>query len=300
MPSISVVIPNFNYGRFIQDTVASVLRQTLVPTEIVIVDNGSTDNSREKIEGISDSRVKKVFQENRGQSGARNSALKLVTGDLVAFLDADDIWLPEKLALQVPLFSDPDVGLVYCGLRIVDPQLVALGVPDVLPKHRGAILERFALEVGAPVCGGESTAIMRRSLLEQSGEFDLQLSIGGGWDMWRRIASRSKVDFVPQSLVLYRQHGANLSRNLTTYAHDTDLKLKNMFSDPASRSVWPLKKKSYGIHLMAMAGAFVNNGQMGLAIFWGARAFLMSPTSIFRALAWPIRRIQRKFLGAKI
>ncbi len=292
--SVSVIIPNYNYGRFVTEAITSALQQTYAPLEVIVVDNGSTDDSRQVLEKISDARVVKLFQENKGQSGARNAALKVARGDLVAFLDADDVWLPGKLAKQVALLANHAVGLVYCGLRKVDAKLEPLDEPFIMPRHRGKALDRFALEAAAVVCGGESTALLRASILKKAGEFDPRLSIGTGWDMWRRMASRAEIDFSPEPLVLYRQHGTNLHRRLDIYAHDTELKLAKMFADPASEKAWRWKRRAYGVHRMSLAGAFIQNRHPLLAMYWGTRAVLADPLAILRVFGWPLRFLRRR------
>jgi len=294
--SVSVIIPNHNYGRYVGAAIESALAQTYPPLEVIVVDNGSTDDSRAVLEKFDHPKLRVVFQENKGQSGARNVALALARGDLIGFLDADDVWLPEKLSKQVALFSDPEVVLVYCGLKKVDARLQPLPEPLVMPKHRGHSLDKFALEAGAVVCGGESTALLRSDIVRASGLFDSALSIGAGWDFWRRMASRGKIDFCGEVLGLYRQHGSNLSRRLDTYASDTELKLEKMFEDPASQAVWKWKRKSLGVHRMALAGAYIQAYDPLRAIFWGVKAVFTDPTSFSRVFGWPLRFFRRRLM----
>jgi glycosyltransferase involved in cell wall biosynthesis len=290
---VSVVIPNYNYGRFVEQAINSVLNQTHPPHEVVVVDNGSTDDSRIRLAAIQDPRVIKIFQENKGQSMARNVGLEICTGEIVGFLDADDVWLPEKLEKQVQLFSDPAIGLVYCGIKRVNGSLEDIGVTPDLPKYRGDILDHFATETSSVVCGGESTALVRRDLFRRTGPFDPRLSIGTGWDMWRRLAAISRIDFVSEVLVLYRQHGSNLSRRLDVYTNDTELKLAKFFSDPESKRSHSLKALAMGRHRMSLAGAYWQQNEVREAIRWGAKAALSHPLALRAALAWPLRRLQR-------
>lgn len=292
--SVSVLIPNYNYGRYVGLAIECALSQSYAPLEVIVVDNGSTDDSREVLNRITDPRVVKIFQENLGQAGSRNTLLRHAKGDLIAFLDADDIWLPGKLEKQVRFFERPEVVLVYCGIQRADQALSPLPEPPAMPKHRGKVLDRFALEPAAVVCGGESTAVIRTSAARAAGEFDSGLSIGTGWDYWRRLAALGEFDFCAESLVLYRQHGSNLSRRLDIYARDTERKLQRMFSDPACQRVHHLRRRAYGIHRMALAGAFIQNYQPWWAVYWGLRAMLADPGSLVRAAGWPARYLRRK------
>lgn len=276
-PLISVIIPCYNYANYVGKAVASVETQSYKNVEIVVVNNGSTDNSLEVLRAMGN-RIRLVDQENKGQSGARNSALQEVRGEFVAFLDADDTWHPSKLEKQMRLFQDPEVGLVYTGLTRVDPAGNILSVQ--MPIHRGRILEKFALSPGAAVVGGESTALIRTKALKEAGVFDTRLSIGSGWDMWRRIASQWKIEFVNEALAFYLQHGNNMSRSLDGYERDTLIKLENFFSDPRSSSVFHLKNRAYSAHLFSLAGAYFQNGDLGKAstLLW--RSIAAYPPSL--------------------
>src|SRR5688500_8177111 len=118
--SVSVVIPTYNYGRFIAHAIRSVLAQTRPADEIIIVDDGSTDDTTDAVKQFGEN-VKYVRQENAGVCAARNRGVRESTGDLIAFLDADDTWEPENLEKQLDRFSrDGRIGLVHCGMREFD------------------------------------------------------------------------------------------------------------------------------------------------------------------------------------
>ena len=117
-PRVSVIIPCYNHGRFVTDAVESVLRQTLADLEVIIIDDGSTDDSAAVIGGVRNDRVRVLRTENRGVSAARNAGLDLAQGEFIAFLDADDAWEPAKLERQVALMdAEPEVALVFTDLR---------------------------------------------------------------------------------------------------------------------------------------------------------------------------------------
>lgn len=295
-PLVSVVIPNYNYARYVGEAIESVEKQTYKPVEIIVVDNGSTDNSLEVLKKIGD-RIRLVAQENMGQAGSRNSGIKAARGEFVAFLDADDTWHPEKLEKQMEKFSDPAVGLVYTGITRVDLQGEVLSTS--LPQQEGAVLEKFAVSPAAVVLGGESTAVVRKSVLDQAGPFDPRLSISTGWDMWRRIASRAKIAAVKEPLVYYRQHGSNASLRIDIFEHDTLLKLEKFFTDPASEKVMHLKRRAYGAHLIALSAACFRQGAWRGALRWGFVSLLSHPSYVvLRVIGFPCRRLQARFKEA--
>jgi glycosyltransferase involved in cell wall biosynthesis len=250
---VSVVIPNHNYGRFVVDAVRSVLAQTDVDgrVEVVVVDNGSTDDSLERLATIGDPRVRIVSQTNRGQAGARNRGILESTAPLLAFLDADDLWEPGKLAPQLALLERPEIGLVYCGLRLVDVDDRPTGEVST-PRHRGRVLDAFARNPAeAIVLGGESTAVVRRTVLAETNLYEPSLSIAAGWDLWRRVAARTEVDFVDAPLVRYRQHGTNAHRDLVRYGTDLRLAVRRQYDDPTSTGLTRSRRSAMlGVELM--------------------------------------------------
>jgi glycosyltransferase involved in cell wall biosynthesis len=206
---VSVIIPNYNYGAYVGVAIQSVLDQTYRNIEIVVVNNGSSDNSLEVLSKFSD-KIVLVDQINLGQAGARNSGIRKSTGDLIAFLDADDAWKPTKLERQISILNDR-TQLVYCGLESFDS-----GSGNVLskssPKYRGSCVSNFLGNPSAAVVlGGESTALITRELLVKVGPFDSELNYSSGWDFFRRCSLETSFDFVPDSLTRYRIHGKNMS-----------------------------------------------------------------------------------------
>lgn len=246
---VSVIIPNRNYAAYVGVAIESALAQTYTPLEVIVVDNGSTDNSLEVLQRYGD-RCRVFTQEDRGQSGARNRGVAESRGTFVAFLDADDAWRPDKLELQMALMTGR-VVLVYCSLEKADAKLQPTG--EIVPaSFRGDVLEAFALWPGrAIVVGGESTVIIRRDALTTCGLFDEDLSISAGWDLWRRIATRYEIDYCADPLVLYRQHDRSLHRQMAAYETDVRAAAKKMFDDPAAARIWPWRERFYsGLDVM--------------------------------------------------
>ncbi|HEY2324319.1 MAG TPA: glycosyltransferase family A protein, partial [Thermoanaerobaculia bacterium] len=135
MKSVSVVIPSYNYARYLGEAIDSALAQTLPPLEVIVVDDGSTDETSEVLATYAD-RIRVLRQKNSGVAVARNSGIAAAHGEYVAFLDADDIWLPRKLELQMARF-DESIGLVHCG--------VEFGSNIQLPRVEGDVADALLL-----------------------------------------------------------------------------------------------------------------------------------------------------------
>ncbi len=212
---ISVIIPTYNRANYICEAIDSVLAQTYKNVEIIVVDDGSTDNTRDIISQRYNSKVTYILQNNAGPSSARNNGIKHSRGDLIAFLDSDDIWLPEKLEKQVELINQSqDIGLVSCGLYQIDPNGNIIGNPLIRRnyKNKSSFLKELMIH---NIIGGGSSSLIRRECFERVGFFDEEIWIGEDWNLWLRIAKNYEVKFVEEPLIKYRVHGNNLHRDMT-------------------------------------------------------------------------------------
>jgi glycosyltransferase involved in cell wall biosynthesis len=210
-PAISVVVASRNYGRYLAGAVRSVLDQTFSDFEVVIIDDGSTDDTPEvALRFLADPRVRYLRTDGLGQSRAKNLGVLQARGPLVAFLDGDDEWLPTKLERQLPLFADPEVGVVYSGRTLIDP--TGRDLPTRPASFaRGYIFD--TLLVQNPVCF--SSVVVRKAVFEAVGLFDPTLPLAIDYDLWLRVARHFAFDFVDEPLVRYRTGHANLSSRIT-------------------------------------------------------------------------------------
>ena len=227
--TVSVIIPNYNYARFLSEAIESVLAQSYKSIEIIVVNNGSTDNSL-KILTTFENRIRIIDQPNLGQSGARNSGLSEATGEYIAFLDADDYWHPDKIEKQVKLLSNT-TRLVYSGIvRFENSDRKKMY--QELPIFRGDCSEYFLTKPAVSiVLSGESTAIFSRTLIDEVGNFDGDLNSAAGWDFFRRCSKFSSFDFVPEPLTYYRAHASNLSNSNLNNISDIRKAYKKLFID---------------------------------------------------------------------
>jgi glycosyltransferase involved in cell wall biosynthesis len=212
-PEVSIVLPTFNRLHYLRPAVDSIFAQTFTDWELIVADDGSEGETAAYLAALTDSpKVTVLRLAHTGNPGAvRNAACREARGEFIAFLDSDDIWLPEKLALQVEsLRSHPQRGWSHTAFAVVDEsgELLTGSSARWWPSVQGWILERWIkLEFSiAP-----SSVIVRRQLLKQIGGFDPQLRMCEDYDLFMRIAALSEIDGVRETLVLKRRHTENFT-----------------------------------------------------------------------------------------
>ncbi len=208
-PRVSVVMAAYNYGQYIAQAIQSVVEQTYVDWELIVVDDGSTDDTREVVARfLGDSRIHYHWQENRGQPQTKNTGINLSRGSLIAFLDADDAWLPTKLEKQAALFDDDSrLGVAYTGRSFMDPVGTVTGREDRV-MVRGDVLHEALLRTIPPF----SSSMVRREVFDKVGLFDETIPLAIDYELWLRVALEYRFDYVDEPLLLYRTGHANLSR----------------------------------------------------------------------------------------
>lgn len=204
-----MVLPTYNRAHLIGDALDSIAAQSYRPIEVLVVDDGSTDDTKETVGLWTGDNSKKVavryqYQDNCGGNVARNNGISAARGEFVAFLDSDDVWLPDKLQRQMDLIcSHPRYGAIYCGLKETD---IETGAILNIPKRRfarGDLLRQLLVrDVTAPT----STFLVRRSVFDRVGLFDTDLKARQDWDMWIRIGQAVEIGAVEDVLVELRHH----------------------------------------------------------------------------------------------
>jgi glycosyltransferase involved in cell wall biosynthesis len=221
-PLVSVVIPAYNCAAFIGESLESVYRQTYRNWEVVVIDDGSTDETRAALDPHIE-RIRYFYQANRGTAAARNTGVSQARGELIAFLDNDDIWLPEKLARQVQIMQRS----LECGLAFTDGKrfsaygihsepLISSRLDGWIAAHRtedelvakGDIFRNlfFSNEISSA-----SSVIVRRLCLERAGGFDETIAIADDYDLWLRIARAHSVALIQRCLYMWRWHDGSQS-----------------------------------------------------------------------------------------
>ena len=271
-PIVSVVIPVFNGARFIGSAIESVLAQTYDAIECVVVDDGSTDDSAGLAASFPNVRV--VRQDNAGVAAARNNGVEASSGDAIAFLDADDAWMPEKIERQVDLLGD-GVGLVYTGLFVTDQALRRVSVVRP-PAPRVALRNTLLLE--PPVISVAQTSLIPRSVWAEVGGFDTGLTTSADTDLACRIAAHWKVAAVDDPLVLYRQHEGQMHLNADAMEHDMLVVFEKSFSDAAlPPDIAREKRRAMGNLYATLAAAAVHDRELVKALRLTLRALRWHP-----------------------
>jgi glycosyltransferase involved in cell wall biosynthesis len=201
-----------NYARFLPAAVESVRAQTFADWELLVVDDGSADHTPDAVRPfLGDPRVRYFRSDRLGQSRAKNLGIGLARGEFVAFLDADDAWLPIKLEKQLALFREqPDVGVVFCRRSLIDEAGKSLPPKPQPAPPRGRVLSQMFVQNF--VCF--SSVVVRRAVFDHVGRFDPQWDLAIDYDLWLRVAKHHGFDYIDEPLVLYRTGHGNLSKKL--------------------------------------------------------------------------------------
>lgn len=215
---IDVVVPVFNGDQYLADTLRSIQNQTLAASRIIIADDGSSDKTADVAASFmqSDPRITYLKLPHKGVSAARNSGIKASKAPFIAFIDADDIWLPTKLEYQAAIFeaAASDTGFVHSSYFCIDAEGEVVGNAHVFPpKQRGDIFVPLLTD-SYVLSGSASSVLVRRDVLDSAGHFDERLFYGEDWDLWIRLAKISKVDFTPEAVVGIRVHDKSAQRRV--------------------------------------------------------------------------------------
>lgn len=209
---LSVIIPTYNRANTIVRAIQSVLDQCIGDTEIIVVDDASTDDTERRVRSLDDERIRYIRHEtNRGAPAARNTGIRAATSDLIAFQDSDDEWLPAKLAKQMALFQagGKDVDVVYCGFWRQSLNARTY-IPEPQVKQRdGNILQQL---LGGNFVSTQ-TLMLRRQCFEKSGLFDEDMPRFQDWELAIRLARHFAFHLVDEPLVIAYETAGNISSN---------------------------------------------------------------------------------------
>jgi glycosyltransferase involved in cell wall biosynthesis len=280
-PLVSVIVPSYNAARYIDGAVACVLAQTYPHLELIVVDDGSTDDTAQLVRSVTDPRVRLVQQANRGLAGARNAGIRAARGSLLAFLDADDRWRADKLSRHVQhLTACAEVGVSYSASALIDDDEQPLGLTQ-RPKTRNVSARDVFLR--NPV-GNGSAPVIRRRLFDEIGfanplmpdevwYFDESLRQSEDIECWMRIALSTTWRFegLPEPLTLYRINGSGLSahldRQLATWEGMVERAAR---LDAAFVAHHVAAARGYQLRYLARRAVQLQDGRRALGLLWRA------------------------------
>jgi glycosyltransferase involved in cell wall biosynthesis len=290
LPLVSVVIPSYNHARFVTQAVDSGLAQTYPNVEVIVVDDGSKDGTRQSLKPYL-GRIRYIYQENQGLAAARNTGIQAAQGAYVALLDADDLWHPQKLQRQLAyLAAHPNVALLAAAETTTLPNSWPV-IPDTspfgacpVPVEQLAMCSRF----------GPSGVVVARECFGRVGFFDTTLRSVEDRDMWLRIANHYPVHMLTEVLWYYRLHGNNMS-GVARVMEDYELKVirRWLSSAEGSRAEKLFAQRILARASYAAAVRYANAGQTWMALKRMAQSFTRWPLPLYRSdMVGPAERLQ--------
>lgn len=276
MKKVSVVVPVYGVERFISDTINSVLNQTYQHYELILVDDGGHDRSIEICKSFQDSRIQIIHQDNRGLAGARNTGIRHSDGDYLAFLDGDDLWMPDKLEKHIQhLEENPDIGVSYSRSLLIDEKGKTLGT-YLMPRLKDIDTPYFFRE--NPI-GNGSSAVIRREVFEsiefqddtygtvENFYFDDCFRRAEDIECWLRISIQTswKFEGIPEALTLYRINSSGLSASLEKQLDAWKQVLSKVSSyAPKVFQKWGNTGLAYGLRYLSRSAVRLKNGPMAV------------------------------------
>jgi glycosyltransferase involved in cell wall biosynthesis len=268
-PRVSVIIPTFQHRDFILRTLESVFEQTLTDYELIVVNDGSTDDTHSILAPLVEAgRITYIEQENHGQSRARNVGMSRARGEYIAFLDDDDLWPTNKLSSQVAfLDANPSVGMVGGTFRMIDE--------DGIPGRAGPFYPAITFETlfTANPFHSPGQTLIRAALLNDVGGLNATIWGADDWDLWFRIAKRSTIVMRDEVALYYRLHARNASKQtarllraccetIELHLHTLDKRTRNALRRASHRTIY----EGLGCHLVSAARNDVLRGRLLAAV----------------------------------
>ena len=242
-PKVSVVIPTYNRSKLLKKAIKSVLDQTFKDFEVLVVDNASQDDTKEMIASLKDPRIKVCGIQNHGViARSRNHGMRNAAGEYIAFLDDDDLWLPDKLEKQVSyLETHPEYHLVYTPVWTTDENDVR---KELLEIRRSPAEGDLFYELVRGNYIAQTTVLMRRGLLSEIGSFNEDPAYRSieDYEYWLRVSLKRGIGFIGEPLALYRVHSGGISKSVNESALN-QMVLKKFLGEPGIRNKKPIEER---------------------------------------------------------
>lgn len=294
MPKVSVVMPTYNRAHFIGEAIQSVLDQSFKDFEIIVIDDGSTDNTKEVVDSFQDHRIKYMYQRNCGVSAARNNGIQASNGEHIAFLDSDDLLLENALEKGGQILARyPEVGFSYGQAYLIDGRGSVFGLR--LPKQKHSYVRGGSEEIREFLVRGNyiptSTVITRRSCLFDVGLFNPAFRSGSeDLDLWVRLAKRYAVAYIAEPLVKYCVHSGSIltGRKLDELKKSHSVIFEGVFNDAALGPLLSSERPKTYFHLhLHLANKAYGTGEMKTAREHLFKALKIYPKGFFKGLWLP-------------
>lgn len=282
---VSIVIPAFNAGRYIEETICSVQAQSFKDWELIVVDDGSTDDTASVVKALmGDGRIRYHYQSNAGVAAARNKGIGMSKGAYIALLDADDVWLPEKLSKMMAVFqSETDLCVLHTDMDVIDGQSQPTG--GILTGREGHLLKYYLLWDGVCVPCPASNLVMKREVFDTVGGFDPQFSTAADQDFMFRVSARYHIRRLPEILFRYRVHGSNMHQNIPLMEHD-HLRVYRKAHANGLFETAAFRRRCFSNLYLVLAGSWWKDGGNKMrGLYWLLRSLFIWPKQVFRVLS---------------
>ncbi len=274
MPTISVIIPTYNNQNTILETIESIQKQTFTDFEIIVINDGSNDQTLEVVNAIRDTRIKIYSYENGGVSLARNRGISHAKGEYIAFMDADDLWITDKLQLQLTaLQNNLEAALAYSWTYIMSENGEKVHKCAPVSIQGNVYTELIAANF---IIGIASNVLIRRTAIDSTGDFDTSLSHYEDWDLCLRLARNWSFVVVPKYQVFYRQSNGSASSNIKEFEKSVLTVIE--------RSLQYLPQKLQYLKSKSMAGCHLYWTQLYLARVAGFEGVKQARYQLFKAI----------------
>lgn len=271
---VSVIITAYNRENFIIDAIDSVIAQTYKNWELIIIDDGSTDNTKEIIEKhLESEKISYYYQSNQKQASALNAGLKYARGDWIAFLDSDNIWLPDRLTLGINCsLSNSGMGLIYGDIYTINE--VGVRVSDKnMKRYTGNVTARLLFDNFITF----NTALIRKDILEKIGGFNVDLDRAPDYDCWLRISTMTKVFYISEYLAEYRVMDDQISSDKNSRFDNNEKTIKRFLHNYPDTVTITEKKKGLSAFYLRKARYLKTNGNILMSISALANSFREYP-----------------------
>jgi glycosyltransferase involved in cell wall biosynthesis len=279
---VSIIVPAYNAEKFIEETIESVLNQTYTDWELIVVNDGSSDRTKDIISNYcqKDNRIKLIDKKNEGVSATRNVGIYEARGTLIAFLDADDVWVPENLSEKVELLNNNEIDWVFCDMKLIDSNSNYTGKIEF--GNDEDILKHYLLWDRSVVPGPCSNIVVKRKCIEDGLRFDSQFSTAADQDFCFNLSSKYKGKRIPKILWNYRVLTNSMSKNIAVMERDHIGVYKKALQNNLFNTYW-FKQKCFSNLYLVLAGSWWVNGDNKMrSIFCILKSIFVYPPNILK------------------